>query len=59
VKRKEQQLDLFGSKPKSTAATSARNTPVAMQPKRAERIEGRTTELFDDFELQPTVSTRR
>jgi hypothetical protein len=51
MKRKEEQLDLFGSEPKSK-----RKAPEpALRPRRAERTARHTTELFDDFELLPTA----
>ena len=54
MKRKEDQLDLFGSEATSKSKDSPRKAPVARQPRRTERIAGPTTELFDDFELLPT-----
>jgi hypothetical protein len=55
MKRKEEQLDLFGSPPKPKRKDPA----PALQPRRAERTAGPTTELFDELELVPTVSRSR
>ncbi len=59
MKRKEEQLDLFGSQQKSKRQSPTLTSTPALQPRRAERTAGPTTELFDEFELVPTVSRPR
>ncbi len=51
MKRKEEQLDLFGSQQK----TKRKNPAPALQPRRAGPTAGPTTQLFDEFELLPTA----